>query len=775
MLILSCPVCSHPLKLSLQHIGIKGSCVSCGTPIMAVQSGPDKYEAIQIDPDGNAIHSSSDPDNGHSQAESNPPHSRDASTADPDFNSEPPALQKDFTPLKAPQSQGDNHHSPSVNQASVLFGDSAKTDHQSPAGETTKPEGNAQPARGIPLETATSSKPPEVTSQGRKPSSPKPPSESVEKTSPAEQGKTPAFLPPEVFRTLPEPDPAPGASVADKVTNALWGFREAVERKESRTGLFTTPETADRPLPQESSPKVHSEPEDIESSPPVDPGLNPSPEKPPGSGPQVSQPGSIEDSRSGNKLKNGPAHAVTPACDEAVSQDLADTSPTTLPPTEGIFSPSPFKSGAAGSGTEKSLFDSGPQGSGNNESSFIKPVNETEVKPTELSQPDNHPAKETSPPEATKEKESAPTQSPFSNDSITLESEAVTPFGTSVSLPAGTDSLFSDSSSPLDARKDSMFGSQAETPSSPFGSPASKSEGQPDPFQTDENDEPSSIFGPKTEKPSPAELPEETESQSLDAEPTPEKYPAQSIPTENPFHRPTPAPVEEPVPTTGNGPISDQDSEVDSSNQSIFSNDSPVDNGLQASPFDESDLEDSAPSPELAQKNPFEQDSPTAPVNPLSMSPKSFMDGPPAEESKTPDQPTPLASSSLNEVRNSSPQATNTNYSTLSLKPDKKRQQSLSTEMLLIILFVTSVFMGFAAFSITPREKREEMRIKLGEWLEPASVVIEQLPFTPDKKAEPPGFPANTDQPQLDPSPPGTLQPGHSPLDTLGMSPNPAP
>lgn len=92
--------------------------------------------------------------------------------------------------------------------------------------------------------------------------------------------------------------------------------------------------------------------------------------------------------------------------------------------------------------------------------------------------------------------------------------------------------------------------------------------------------------------------------------------------------------------------------------------------------------------------------------------------------------------SSLSEVTNHPPGGSNPNYSTLSLKPDRKRQQSLSTEMLLIILFVTSVFMGFAAFSITPKEKREEMKIKLGEWLEPASVVMEQLPFIPKRETE---------------------------------------
>ncbi len=58
----------------------------------------------------------------------------------------------------------------------------------------------------------------------------------------------------------------------------------------------------------------------------------------------------------------------------------------------------------------------------------------------------------------------------------------------------------------------------------------------------------------------------------------------------------------------------------------------------------------------------------------------------------------------------------------------------LSTSNILILLFTCSVIIGFGSYVLTPYEKKVQIKSQLVDWLEPGSVVIEQLPFGLGKK-----------------------------------------
>jgi len=59
---------------------------------------------------------------------------------------------------------------------------------------------------------------------------------------------------------------------------------------------------------------------------------------------------------------------------------------------------------------------------------------------------------------------------------------------------------------------------------------------------------------------------------------------------------------------------------------------------------------------------------------------------------------------------------------------------NFSTSRILAVLFICSVFGGFGAYLLTPYEKREQIKSQLVDWLEPGSVVIENLPFGQGKR-----------------------------------------
>ena len=114
---------------------------------------------------------------------------------------------------------------------------------------------------------------------------------------------------------------------------------------------------------------------------------------------------------------------------------------------------------------------------------------------------------------------------------------------------------------------------------------------------------------------------------------------------------------------------------------------------------------------------------------------KSFMDEEPEKEEET--LSSLEAFSNIPSPQENTSRPDSGNLSTVKLKVVTPAKRRLSTLQILVLLFVLSVLGGFGSYTLTPAEKKEELKIRVSEWMAPGAIVLEKLPFGFGKKIPP--------------------------------------
>ena len=303
-LLLKCPACQHPLRLSRKHLGIKGNCVSCGASIMAVESSPGIVEVVNTAKDISETPLESQSKQSEESTWANPKKSKlKPETQENSKSAQSPARstlwgfseaisQQEDTQSEKKDSAPESTDSKSskVAEASTVSGDAApkakasffgtrQTDGASSAG---KPSDQEDQSANEPLEnpsgTAPASSPflaPRNQEAEQKKEAPDRPAEKT--NTPSESPFAAPFAPPEVE----EPDknsavpkaPAPQAEPSPQ-TNETQSKEEPADcsaEPSPKSPFFAPPDQKDEPgknspPPQAETPAPASEPQSKKES-----------------------------------------------------------------------------------------------------------------------------------------------------------------------------------------------------------------------------------------------------------------------------------------------------------------------------------------------------------------------------------------------------------------------------------------------------------------------------------------------------------------------------